>query len=440
MQTKERRILILLVIVTIIVRGGVLFAQRDRLNEDLDGYRGIAIQLANGNGYSQPNTNQPTAFRPPLYPLLLAAIFRVQAGNLGIVVLHLLMGVATVILTWRLGNRLGLSKGGLVAAGIIALDPLLIQYATFPMTETLCTLLAVLALNWLVPFPTTKFKQFVLGVVLGLCVLSRPTFLVFAGFALLIVSWQAWRQQRFKQLPWVLPLGVLLVVSPWMVRNAVTIGNPRVTTTHGGYTLLLGNNPVFYREVVLQPWGGVWDGESLAQWQESLETEMREAVPPVETEEERDRWMYQRALRIIRDNPGVFLRACGLRFLRFWNVLPPETALEAVAKIWERGCTSLGLKSWRAATKTITRIVAGGVALFYGMLILSFAVGLVRLRREEWSRWWPLVLMVACFCAVHLVYWSNTRMRAPVMPAIVLLAVRAWSRTPNEKDIKSTHS
>lgn len=440
MPTKERRFLILLVLATIFVRGSVLIVQRDRLNEDLDGYRGIAQQLADGQGYSQPNTDRPTAFRPPLYPLLLASVFLLHAGNIGIVVLHLSLAVATVVLTWRLGKRLQLGKGALFAAGIIAWDPLLVQYATFPMTETLCTFLAVLALNLLVPLPSTKLQQFGLGGVLGLCVLSRPTFLIFAGLAFLIWSWPIWRSGNIKQIPWAMPLGVLLAVSPWMIRNAITFGTPRITTTHGGYTLLLGNNPVFYREVVLQPWGGGWDGESLARWQESLEAEMRQTVPAVQTEAERDRWMYQKAREHITENPGVFLRACVLRFVRFWNVLPPATALEAVGKIWERVCISLGLKSWHAATETVTRIVAGGVALFYGVLILSFVTGMVRLHRMEWSRWWPLVLMIAAFCAVHLVYWSNTRMRAPVMPAVALLAVRAWSSASTEKKSEPTHS
>ena len=41
-------------------------------------------------------------------------------------------------------------------------------------------------------------------------------------------------------------LGVLLVLSPWAIRNQLQFGRPIVTTTHGGYTLLLANNPEFY--------------------------------------------------------------------------------------------------------------------------------------------------------------------------------------------------
>ncbi|MDX1402470.1 MAG: M20/M25/M40 family metallo-hydrolase, partial [Kiloniellales bacterium] len=59
---------------------------------------------------------RPTAFRPPLYPLLLAAIGwgdRVPAVAVGI--LHLLLGVATVGLVEALSRRWDLASHGAVA-------------------------------------------------------------------------------------------------------------------------------------------------------------------------------------------------------------------------------------------------------------------------------------------------------------------------------------
>ncbi|MFX9077435.1 hypothetical protein ABTN32_20465, partial [Acinetobacter baumannii] len=53
-------------------------------------------------------------------------------------------------------------------------------------------------------------------------------------------------------------IGTILTVSPWLVRNWLVFGVPILTTTHGGYTLLLGNNSVFTQDVVQQPWGTVW--------------------------------------------------------------------------------------------------------------------------------------------------------------------------------------
>ncbi len=409
--------------------------QRDRLNDDIDGYRGIAEQVAAGDGFSNPETGRPTAFRPPLYPLLLSAIFAAGGGNAGIAFLHVLFGTGTVFLTWGLGLRLNLDRGAKAAAVVIAVDPLLLQYSTVPMTETLCTFLAVGMLCLLVPLPVSRPRQFFAGLVLALCVLSRPTFLIFGILALAIWADRSRRTAAPTPMPWLAVLGLLVGVSPWVIRNAVVLGQPRLTTTHGGYTLLLGNNPVFYQEVVEAPLGTTWQGDSLARWQASLEKDMSQARPPATTEIERDRWLARRARRNIFDEPGLFLRACGLRFLRFWNVLPPVSAQSAVAKLWKRGCQALGLETWASAAGIFVGIVTGLVAVFYGLIVLGFLVGLVRLRRAEWALWWPLVLMIAGFCAVHLVYWSNTRMRAPVMPAVVLLAARACGHSrPGERE------
>jgi hypothetical protein len=225
-------------------------------------------------------------------------------------------------------------------------------------------------------------------------------------------------------------MGLLLAVLPWGIRNAVAIGEFRLTTTHGGYTLLLGNNPVFYREVVEAPLGTTWKAESLANWQASLEEEMKNTDPEVKTEPQRDRWMARKARQHIAENPGLFLRASGLRFLRFWSVFPPESALDAVETFWEKVCRKLRLP-WEQASETIGRVAGWSVAVFYAGIIGSFLIGLVRLDRAQWSLWWPLVLMILCFSAAHLIYWSNTRMRAPVMPAVVLLAVSAWALRSN---------
>jgi hypothetical protein len=34
-----------------------------------------------------------------------------------------------------------------------------------------------------------------------------------------------------------------------------------------------------------------------------------------------------------------------------------------------------------------------------------------------------MALLVACFAAVHALYWTDMRMRAPLMPAITLTAI-----------------
>jgi hypothetical protein len=61
-------------------------------------------------------------------------------------------------------------------------------------------------------------------------------------------------------------LATLVTLLPWAARNTVVLGTPVWTTTHGGYTLALANNEVYYAEVVNGPPGEVWSGPNQRKW------------------------------------------------------------------------------------------------------------------------------------------------------------------------------
>lgn len=63
------------------------------------------------------------------------------------------------------------------------------------------------------------------------------------------------------------------------------------------------------------------------------------------------------------------------------------------------------------------------VAAWYGGTLLAVLGGIVVLRSQLWRTPWVwAVLLCVSFTAVHAVYWSNMRMRAPLMPALYLVA------------------
>ena len=95
----------------------------------------------------------PTAYRPPLYPLLLTGCVALgEYSRLAIGLLHLALGVATVGLVLVLGRWWGLDRrAAALAALLVACDPILLRWSTQVMTETLATFLAVaglLVLTW----------------------------------------------------------------------------------------------------------------------------------------------------------------------------------------------------------------------------------------------------------------------------------------------------
>ena len=237
-------------------------------------------------------------------------------------------------------------------------DPLLVQYSTLPMTETLSAFLTILLVVLILagrddrtnPAASSgaeqparasmgwnntrleRFRSALVGFVFGLATLCRPTVWAFAPLA--AVLWLIRLRQRsslrpsivLKSLPWPMLLGVLVVVVPWVVRNVSVLGRPILTTTHGGYTLLLGNNPVYYAEVVAQPFGTTWSdappGRDQKTWYDNVSAAMHRDLGADATETERDRYQYRLAYSHIASQPGLFARACMLRLIRFWDIAP----------------------------------------------------------------------------------------------------------------------
>ncbi len=400
------------------LRVGLVCWKPERLAEDRDLYLGIAQRLADGDGFVHPELGHATAYRPPLYPLLLAALFSLSGGKMLVAAVQIGLSVATVWLTWRIGWHLGLGGWSLVAAGFAAVNPLLVQATSLAMTETLCTfLLAASLLAW--PSTATNgdvIRRISCGVLLGMGALCRPTVWAFVTLASAVAFVRGARFRRAQTTsrtdvstletcsksdrPWrgwiITAVACGLTVAPWVIRNWLVFGRPIVTSTHSGYTLLLGNNDEAYREEVSQPFGTLWDSRA---WQRSLEDEMQQSGLARPDEVARDRWLSQRAKAWIAQHPRKFLEACWLRLRRFWNVSPSGADVEG-----------------------LPRVVRGGIATFCFLELFAAVIGVWRLRRDDWSSWWPVVCLIISFSLVHLVYWSNLRMRAPVEPCLALLA------------------
>ena len=371
------------VAVGLLARLAIVLISEDRLNEDVDAY------LAIGRAVWQTGTfgaGGPTAFRPPLYPILIAPA---AADSLWWArgLLNVLAGGATLGLTASLARLLGVAAWA--AAGLVAASPIAVWYCGYSMTEVLCGLLLLASgLSVLRARDSTRWAA-AAGVLLGLASLCRPTgYVVAAGWA----AWLLWRGERRRVAA--LCVAAAVTVAPWAARNLVQFGRPILTTTHGGYTLLLGNNDAFYDAVLPRPWGAVW-GAGQADWVRGLEAEMT----GVEGELPRDAWMKRRAWRTIRERPGDFLRAALLRAGRFWNVVPQGPAADRLPSF-----------------------AYYGVGAFYAACWAAAAVGAVRLWRTRPEAAVFLLVPLAAFTAVHLLYWANARMRVPVEPFAMTLA------------------
>ena len=426
-------------LVAIALRGAVVWLHADELSHDRDAYLGIARGVAEGKGYVDVNRPTPTAFRPPLYPIQLAGLMTVLPPTASVAVVNVFWGLVSVWATWRAGQCLGLGVGSIFAALLVAVDPMLLLYSAQPMTEVTCAGLVALLVYWMVRRDCSEpWRQFGVGLLFGGLVLCRPTFWPLAG--LVVMAWLVTEFVRIRRaprtpspvssvamrltIPWRVVLGTLLIVGPWVMRNQLVIGSPILMTTHGGYTLLLANNPVFYDEVVDRGWGSEWSKSSFDRWTQELLASLASELGPDSTEVERDRWQGLQARRFIAAQPGRFLRAAWYRTRSLWSIVPQG---EAAAANGSR------LVQW--------------VGVYYTVILLMFVVGMpvvaVRVyRRGELFRpcpWWPLFALILTVQAVHLVYWTNARMRAPVVPVMSLFAAAALRR-PADNAVTSFQS
>ena len=395
----RRDLLILsgIVAVAVAVRWAILGAELVRL-DDPDGYLRLARSLIQGEGLRI--NGRLTAYRPPLYPILLApwvAAFDGESLPAGLAMFHLALGASTVALVADSARRWGLPRLSVwVAATVAAVDPVLAVQSRALMTETLAAFL-VAATLWGISFRGWP-GVFAGGVGFGLASLCRPSLLPAAGLTamacLMIGPGKGWQGRTWRSL--LLPASTLVLLSPWAIRNALVFGEPIWTTTHGGYTLALANNPAYYADVLDGPPGAVWSGPNQEAWIKGIN-----AATAGLSEPEADRFLRRRATEFARAHPRDFSRASWARLGRFWGVMPSSSVYPARLR-WASA-------AWTAPVWALVLIGLGS--------------------KSCWR--WPRIAapaLLATLTLVHTIYWTDLRMRAPLVPALALVAATGFAK------------
>lgn len=274
-------------------------------------WTGLAENLANGSGYSffSEPFGDVRLTRPPLYPLFLAALLRLFGrADLPPVLAQAALGTVSVLLTSLIASRLFGRGRGLVAALAAAVYPLYLNHDTYRQEIVLLTLLTAAAVflllraragaGWADPIAA--------GAMLGLAALTRQTLLAFVPLAAMWLGLFASRRRARSVL--LLLVGLTLIISPLLVRNAMLVGRP-VFTVSTGFGLLWGHNPVILK---YYPWQTI-DTSILEYWY-SIPADVRAqvaALPPIA----RDDWARAQALAYMRANPREVARGVGLKAL-----------------------------------------------------------------------------------------------------------------------------
>lgn len=315
----------------------------------------------------------PYALIPPGYPVFVAIVFALTNQSLLIVRLtQVVLGTLIVWLTYLIGREASSRPIGLLSALIGALYPVWIIWSVLFLTETLYAVL-LLAFTWCLirSLKTCTTKYAILtGASFGLALLTREVFFFFPlllPLALWIghIPWQrAWRYLV------VFAVIALVVLSPWLTRNALTFGQIfyterlealRYTLTGSGYL-----SP-YYAHLADDEGGDSSPSKPLSE-----ATQRRHELYGAPSE-----WLN---VRFLLSDPATYLRHLINRFVELWlhpnglESLPDNWAIRAVYVALHVGMLGLagiglvvGLRRRDQATGVIGLLLAytTGVLLFF---------------------------------------------------------------------------
>ena len=349
-------------------------------------YNDIAVSLATGRGFALAD-GTPTAIRPPLFPLLLAGVYRMAGTDnyMAALIVQALIGAGITVAVFAVGRHFGTAVGA-TAALIAATYPLLIFAGGSLLTEPLFILLTTLAMNTALAGTRqpSVARGLWLGLWLGLAGLARPNGLLLAFFLLgwLLLAGQGDRRRRFGMAIGATVI-IALVTLPWVIRNYLVLRAFIPSTTMGGAVLFGAYNERILNEPALH---GDWVSPCEvpgAGWTCALDEVARDAA-----------WR-ELGMAFIRDHLADLPKLIWWRFVKFWHLYP------------------------------FTHGFPANVGFFYYVAVALLAVGGAWAQRRSWRQSGVLLAAIACFMTTALVFWGGFRMRAPAEPALIVLAAAA---------------
>jgi hypothetical protein len=317
-----------------------------------EGRRGYAGMLRRQSGY------YPTAYRPPLFPVLLSGIYAVMNRNFAAwrVINCALMAGALTLAAIVAAHLAGLLAAPLAALFVLQSDQLTRSSQIF-MTEGIAAfLVSLLAWLWVVNarrgWNTRRAATF--GIGLGALLAARSIFVLWLPLALFIPGRaDADRPGRWRQRA-VCLLFCLIVIGPWWIRNLVVTGAFMPTGTQAPLNLPMGFGP---RALMYE---GLWRSNR----GDGVEELQARNVDPfsIEWEVQLAKIRSGIALTWMRENPLDVVRLMGLHV---WQEIRPRNR-----GVWDwilpAACGALVLLRKSPG--------AGGVALMIAANLFSVAL------------------------------------------------------------------
>ncbi len=370
-------------LITVVLRGLVLvlFPSIGRPDSmDTISYNRIAFQIMEGKGFAMYGV--PTVFVAPLLPFFLAGVYQLFGIHFLVVkLIFILFAVISALLVYLIGKELLHPEIGLIAALFFAIEPSLCGITAFIYTEPLNIPLLLAAIYFLIRGIRTRKKQFFIlsGILMGLATLCKGTtqffpLFLFAGLMLFREFRRLWKRLFLFVFVFVLTL------VPWTVRNYRTFHIFLPIATGAGESLWTGNYFPF-------------DGEFRYRETQKKASEITQGLTWIE----RDQKLGEDARKMIRANPGAFLKLSLKKVYRFW------------IRVYETIPTG--------SQRSTNAVIKISLSIIQIILLMLSVVGMIRFPVKE-AGYWILLMLLFYYTLVHAVTFAVPRYRIPVIPLL----------------------
>ena len=344
----------------------------------------IAASIATGKGFSSPFRVEtgPTAWLTPVYPLLLAGIFRLFglytfASYITAAGLNTLFSTLTCVPIYSVGRRVGGATVAAIAASLWAVFPNAIKLPVESMWDTSLAALLAASILW-ATIQLADSHSFTgwgaYGLLWGFALMTNPTLISLLPF---LLGWLLYRSRRYRQAALTLVMTVLCC-APWTARNYAVFHRLIPLRSVFGLTLWLGNHAQST---------GEWPGR-LHPLANADERAKYIALGEVAYMQEKE----QQAVQFMREHPVDELRACWFRFVVVWT-----------------GGSAHPLDDF------------GAVLLFNVLASLGALAGVVLLFRARSPFAFPLAAFPVAFPFAYYLTLASARYRHPMDPVLLLL-------------------
>jgi 4-amino-4-deoxy-L-arabinose transferase-like glycosyltransferase len=416
--------------------GNALHHGGDPLGGDEPEYDALAWGLSQTGAYTSqpgfslayysPSDFAPTAFRAPVFPATLAAVYSLF-GHRTLPARLVLVGIGSLsaLLVFLLALELIQDRrAALLAALAWALWPAAVyQLSTASSnlgTEGVAVALVLLGL-WMLALSLRRPSLLLVaggGAVLGLCALTRSNLLLVAAFSVPWLAYAWWRSRGARRAllgAAVLGAAFLAVVLPWVARNYAVVGAPTIATQTD--VLFFGNN-AWARGSYNSEGGKLF--EVIAPYRMATLSnlsrlaaggDMRRAASSFLLEQPSEQYRY-----LEERHPGLLLLTEAEK-----SGIYRQEGLKCIAGNGRRMLWLVYRKAllfWLPLHETRS---GSDYSYMYAFMLPFFAVGAWRavVKRRDWLL--LLAPVLACFATV-IIAFGHPRYRFPAEPAMVILA------------------